>query len=133
MTPLEHCLLTRVEMHEANDCSVLALAMGCHVDYHVAHVALRTAGRRDRHGVFPEHIRKATRTLGHTFGPMLRPKQANGSKYTPKTLAKAYPKGRYLAFSRDHVFALIDGKVQDWHEGRRYHIIKVHQLKEKTT
>ena len=68
-----------------------------------------------------------------TFGPMLRPKQANGSKYTPKTLAKAYPKGRFLAFSRDHVFALIDGKVQDWHEGRRYHIINVHQLKEKTT
>jgi hypothetical protein len=133
MTPLEHCMLTRVQMHEANDCSVLALAMGCRVDYQVAHVALRTAGRRDRQGVWPEHIRKATRTLGHTLGPIIRPKQANGSKYTPKTLAKAYPKGKYLAFSRGHVFALTDGKIYDWHEGRRYHIIKVHQLKEKTT
>jgi len=133
MTRLEDALIARSVMKEANDCSVLALAMSCLTTYHSAHTALKIAGRRDRHGVFPEHIRHATRTLGHTFGPMLRPKQSNGSKYTPKTLAKAYPKGRYLAFSRDHVFALIDGKVQDWHEGRRYHIINVYQLKEKTT
>ena len=130
MTPIEHAIMTRVEMNEANDCSVLALAMACRIDYHLSHVALKMAGRKNRQGVFPEHIKKATENLGFTLGPVIRPKQANGSKYTPRTIAEQFPAGRYLAYSRSHVFALVDGEVRDWHKGRRYHIIKVQEIKE---
>ena len=130
MTPLEHAIMTRIEMNETNDCSVLAVALTCRIDYHLSHVALKMAGRKNRHGVFPEHIKKATQHLGFTLGPVIRPKQANGSKYTPRTIGQQFPAGRYLAFSRSHVFALIYGEAQDWHKGRRYHIIKVQEIKE---
>jgi hypothetical protein len=69
MTPLEHAIMTRMEMNETNDCSVLALAMACRIDYHLSHVALKMAGRKNRQGVFPEHIKKATENLGFSLGP----------------------------------------------------------------
>ena len=109
---------------------MLAVALACRIDYHLSHVALKMAGRKNRQGVFPEHIKKATEHLGFTLGPVIRPKQANGSKYTPRTIGQQFPAGRYLAFSRGHVFALVDGEVRDWHKGRRYHIIKVQEIKE---
>lgn len=130
MTPIEDALCARVAMNEANDCSVLALSMSCRTTYEAAHTALKIAGRRDRRGVYPEHIKHATKTLGFTLGPVIRPKQANGSKYTPRTIAEQFPAGRYLAYSRGHVFALVDGEVRDWHKGRKYHIIKVQEVKE---
>ena len=128
MTPLEYCAYKSAELGEHNDCSVRAVTLACSVPYETARAALRVAGRQPRQGALDHHIKKAVRALGHTTGKYIRPKQANGSKYTPKTITKAYPQGRYLVYTRDHVFALVNGKVLDWTEGRRHHIIAVQEV-----
>jgi len=48
---------------------------------------------------------------------------------TPISAARNLPKGTYLCFTRNHAFAVVDGKVVDWAEDRQFritHIFKVH-------
>jgi hypothetical protein len=53
MTPIEHAIMTRMEMNETNDCSVLALAMACRIDYHLSHVALKDGRQEEQAGGLP--------------------------------------------------------------------------------
>lgn len=130
MTPLEHCILRRLDYNEHGDCSVIAVALTCRVDYDLAHVAMRAAGRKPRRGAFHEQIRKAVKSLGKEPQKYLIIRKPNGSKYTPKTIGKAYPQGRYLVYTRGHVFALVNGEVQDWTAGKKNHILGIQRVKE---
>ena len=57
----------------------------------------------------------------------INPTQKNGCLYTPKTIAKLYPKGAYILLTSSHTMALIDGKIIDWSEGKRLRILEVYQ------
>jgi len=51
---------------------------------------------------------------------------------TPVTAARYLPKkGKFLCFTRDHVFAVVDGSVVDWTEGRRHRITYVTEVIEQ--
>lgn len=126
--PLDRCLLASANMNEHNDCGVRAAALVCNVPYETAHVALRVAGRQPRQGSFVPQITKAVKSLGCTVHKSQNPKQPNGSRYTAKTLPKAYPRGRFLVYTRDHVFAMIDGTVLDWAKGRRLHVVSIQEV-----
>ena len=55
---------------EVNDCSVIALAIGCGVDYETAHQALEKLGRKDGRGVNLLTIEAAASALGYDLEAM---------------------------------------------------------------
>ena len=57
-----------------------------------------------------------------------RPKQANGNRYTLISVARDFPKGRYLVYIRHHVAAMVDGVIYDWSKGRRHRVQKLVKL-----
>lgn len=125
------CALASSAMGEHGDCSVRAVALTTNVPYETAHIALRVAGRRNRRGAFENQIIKATRSLGYTVDPKVIPKQSNGSLYTAKTIGRVYPTGNYLVYTRGHVFALVNGSVLDWTEGKKHRVLGLQRVKEK--
>lgn len=131
-----------VEMHcqatvqrEDNDCTVKALAAACGISYDVAHEALARAGRKPRRGSFlvARHF--------HMFGKNLLPvdprnkinqypkahrKLKHVTSYHPRRFPKVWTDGKtYIARSRGHVFAIINGVTHDWSHGSA---LRVRQL-----
>lgn len=111
------------ELGEDNDCSVKAVALACGLPYDAAHAAFEDAGRRHGRGVLTPQIFKALKVLKINTQPISHLRQPNGSRYTPRTISRLLPFGRYLVYTRGHVFALVDGQVLDWTKGRKHHII----------
>jgi len=114
------------EMNETNDCAVKALAIVGNLPYRVAHAALKDAGRKNRRGTLVPQIEEATKTLGlKTLNKVDAPRKVTGAGYTACTIPTLYPTGRHIVYTRGHVFALIEGIVQDWTAGRRHRITGV--------
>ena len=103
---------------EFNDCTVKAIAIACDVAYKVAHRALANAGRKRRQGCYPHEQEAALKALGFEV------EYIHFSAKTVKTLASdpVVAKGHYMAWVRGHVFAVKNGKVEDWSEGRKHRI-----------
>ena len=106
---------------EHNDCTVKAIAIACDVAYRVAHRALANAGRPRRDGCYPRQQQAAIEALGFEI------EYIHFSAKTVKTLASdpVVAKGHYMAWVRGHVFAVKNGKVEDWTEGRKHRIQSV--------
>lgn len=111
------------ELGEDNDCSVKAVALACDLPYDAAHAAFEDAGRRHGRGVNWPQISKALKGLKVNTQPISHLRQPNGSCYTPKTISRLLPFGRYLVYTRNHMFALVDGEVLDWTKGRKHRIL----------
>lgn len=127
---------------EINDCGVIALSIVARVPYDIAHKKLQEQGRKERAGTYDSQLEKALKSLGFSYTVIMARKaikRTNISKsrliipsrfasfyykqrYTPKTIGKAYPNGTYLCFVNRHVFAMIDGQIHDWTEGRKHYI-----------
>ena len=128
MTTLDECMDIALELGETNDCGVRALALVCGIPYQTARLALRTHGRKPCDGVYTFQLDKA-------LTEFCKPKprrfvyQSNGRQYTPISIAKAYPKGRFLLYSSGHVMAMVDGKILDWADGRRLRIKAIQEVK----
>lgn len=112
---------------DRNDCSVVALAITCRVSYKVAQQALIDSGRNIGERSFYGEEMNAVRKLGCTFETE-SPRQPNGCKYTPKTIGQYCKRGYYLAWCKGHIFAVVNGVVEDWTNGRKNHIIRVSRI-----
>jgi hypothetical protein len=114
--------------NERNDCSVFAVALATGTPYAHTHALFRAAGRRDRQGTYRHQQMTVVTRLGFT-AVKHTPRQPSGACFTPKTIGQwVNPNKRYLAYVRGHVFAIIDGKVQDWTEGRQHRIKEVLEI-----
>ncbi len=112
------------EYRENNDCSVKAVAITCDVSYTVAHKALAKCGRGLRKGVSVFTIQKAVSLLGYDM---------NVVEHTAKTIStvsrdRAVQDGYYMVLVRGHVASVVNGKVEDWTEGRRHKIAWVYKI-----
>ena len=107
----------RTKLKENNDCSVIATTIVTGEDYPVVHDKYKEAGRKTGRGVQLAQIKQVT---GKKFDAILKP---NGSKYTARTIAQAFPTGRYLIFFNGHVAAMVDGKIHDLYENRCARVI----------
>ena len=135
--PLQGCLYQATSIQsddedEANDCAVVATSIAFDEDYKKIHAAFARAGRKRRH--------RTSRLITHIVWRLLRmrsfkcavqisdPYQPNGSRYTVRTIGKAFPKGRFLVFVVGHIFALVDGVVEDWSRGRLFRVIDIWEV-----
>ena len=120
------CLKSK-ELNEQKDCSVISVAIACDIEYMEAHKVLARLGRKAGHGCNLRIMERAIKTLGFQFTRKAI-RQANDSKYTPLTIETALPKGRYICDCAGHVFAVVNGVVQDWSSDNRLHIKSVYKI-----
>ena len=112
----------RERFGETNDCSVIATSIAARVPYNVAHAALKAQGRNNRNGTTPARMLKALEALGCEWEQVTDPRQANGSRYTMKTIGQACRRGFYIVLVNGHVAAVVNGQVEDWTNDRRHHV-----------
>ena len=118
---------SRLAKGDSNNCSVVATSIACRVPYNKAHAMCKYQGRKNGHGLITPAILDVVRGLHCQHDPVLNRNgkpllQKNGSKYTPKTIGKRLKSGYFLCFSASHVFAVVNGQVEDWTSGRNHHI-----------
>ena len=111
----------------------------CNIDYLDAHAALKKYGRRDRCGCWEHQQESALKSVGYSIKWLERYKLTPSGKrcgYTKEyrgktmtTVAKYLdPSKVYWIYTRGHVAAVINGKVEDWTEGRRHRVLNVCEI-----
>lgn len=118
----------RKRQNETRDCSVIAVAIVARMTYKEAHTAMKEAGRRDKRGAHTHTSVYAIRKAGFSVKEVKNMKQKNGSKYTPKTIGKKFKKGYYICVVDGHIFAVVNGIVEDWTDGRQHHITDAYKV-----
>lgn len=108
---------------ERSDCTVRAYAVAAQVGYDEAHTFMRVKCKRPT-GDGPEirNIRAAFEACGYEE-LVTRNREAysfSGRDYyiTLAQFIKAHPRGRYFVIRQGHAFAVVDGVVRDWLNGR---------------
>jgi hypothetical protein len=118
----------REVMSESQDCSVIALALTCRTDYKTAHDWLMAEGRGTGESFSVATMLRVAEENGFRVIVLDDLRQPNGSRYTPRTIGARLPEGYYLCTSRGHVFAVINGIVEDWTNSRTHRILRAHQI-----
>jgi len=118
----------RKQLNEMNDCAVIALSIVMRSTYKEAHALCESMGRKPRKGTYTKTTFGAIARAGFRLEPVKHLVQPNGSKYTPKTIGDKLKKGYFLCFCRGHVFAVVNGDVEDWTQGRRHHITEAYKV-----
>lgn len=121
---------------DRNTCALRALGALAEIDYGTARAVLASHGRRVGHGTYTEQTEKAMDDLGLVYQKHYCFKYSNkGPRSTHPTinqLLKERPelsKGHYLLYTRNHCFAMIDGKIEDWlQKGRRHRILGFYEV-----
>lgn len=114
--------------NETNDCSVVAVAVACRLDYKKAHTACAAMGRKNRGGMTQMNILITIRQLGFDLEGVTKLYQKNGSKFTPKTIGNKLKRGYYIAFVKGHVLPVVNGEVIDWTSGRNHRILNAYKV-----
>ena len=112
------------DANEHNDCTVKAISIACDVPYKVAHKALANQGRRKRCGSYWHQQSKAIKSLGY---------KVEAVQHTAKTINQVksdevVQQGYFLAYVRGHVAAVVNGKVEDWTDGRRHQVKVIYKV-----
>ena len=102
---------------ETNDCTVKALAIVAQVPYIKAHDHMAKNGRRFRKG-WRGHV---PALMGIYEKLSLKAKATMTTAKTMKQFEEQCdPTKTYCVFTRGHIVAVRNGKVQDWTAGRRH-------------
>ena len=121
----------RKAMNEANDCAVIAISIACRMTYKAAHELCATTGRKPQQGTYTHATFDKIRENGFNIEQIKGLVQKNGSKYTPKTIGDKLKRGYYLCFCNGHVFAVVNGDVEDWTNERKHHIKSAYKITRK--
>lgn len=128
-TTYAKCVEPSDKMNEDNDCSVKAVAIAGRTTYNIAHALLKAAGRKDRKGcrvslinsVLEEGLSTTLRDM-----PMEVLRKRRGGGLTSNNIHTVLNKQRtYIAYTRDHVLTIRNGKLEDWTDGRRFRVLRV--------
>lgn len=116
-------------MGETNDCGLIATSIVTRTGYKRVHETYSSLGRKKRCGVDTIQISKAINSLGFSEEREYM-KRKHGKRITVNKIGLYYPNGKYIAITRTHALALVDGKVQDWTEGRKHQVLFVMKIEE---
>ena len=132
---------------EANDCSVVAVAIACNVPYSHAHEAVKECGRENRHSCNHKKWSKAIELLGGNIkekvfcvrgyrdvkrlhnsleGWLV---QENKKTATVGNIEKTLdPNKRYILKVKGHALAMVNGRVEDFTRGSRRPVILYYEI-----
>jgi hypothetical protein len=109
--------------NERHDCTVRALAISTKTDYSVAHDFLKERGRRCRKSfLFPKKCSDDC-ALGYEFTWKSFPLVKGKKRMSPERFAIEFSKGVYICKTVKHVYAVVNGVINDafkidWYDGR---------------
>lgn len=107
------------QLHEHNDCVVIAISIALVRPYEDVHRRLRRAGRKNRDGVYRKVAQKIVEAYRFRI-IQTAPRRPTGSKYSCLTILDACrPNASYLCWTADHCLAIVDGEIHDWSSDRR--------------
>ena len=132
-------------LNEAKDCGVMALSLVFDLPYEYAHEALAACGRKNRKGTHIFQLHQAIELVGGSLGRHefywkvgYGMDHLDGNEFdrgnnkftiyrkkglTPNNIIDYVdPNKRYIAYTKRHVFAIVDGKVLDHFAGRKFRI-----------
>lgn len=109
------------QARETNDCGVKAVSILCDVPYHVAHKALKLQGRKRRGGSTYFGIIYSIRKLGFKVATVNHVAKTMTSITSDPTVQNGY----FAVFTRGHIASVVNGKVEDWTDGRRHKVKEV--------
>jgi len=118
----------RKRLDETNDCSVIALSIVARMTYNKAHEICRIQGRKHRKGMYTYDTFAMLRHLGFKIERVQQLVQKSGSRFTPKTIGNKLKRGYFLCFCNGHVFAVVNGDVEDWSNGRQHRITHAYKV-----
>jgi len=106
---------------DQNCCAVLTMAVVCDISFQYAQQIMRTYGRKDGQGTFfHKTTRPAIESLGFTVKDITNTDYADWrrhykvQKMSQKSLIKYIdPKKTYLCRCNGHIYAIVNGEVQD--------------------
>ena len=109
--------------NERNDCTVRALAISTNTDYNTAHDFLKERGRRCRKSFLFPKKRSDDCALGYEFVWKPFPLLCGKRRMSPKRFARKFSKGVYICKTTKHVYAVVDGVINDtekidWFDGK---------------
>lgn len=113
---------------ETNDCAVIALAIAGRMTYREAHLACAATGRKLNRGMRTLNILQSFDLSGLEVYDIPKLWQPNGRAYTPITIGKRLFTGYYLVVTEEHVFAVVNGVVEDWCHTKRFHITAAYKV-----
>ena len=97
----------RSRLNENNDCTVIATAIACRISYEKAHAFVKSLGRKNGGGFYTRKIAESLQFVGYNVTEIKKPRQKNGSRYTPKTIGKKLKNGYYIFTNQMNSFLLI--------------------------
>ena len=108
---------------ERNDCTVRALAISTNIDYSVAHDFLKERGRKCRKSFLFPKKRSDDCALGYEFVWKSFPLVKGKKRMSPERFAIEFSKGVYICKTLKHVYAVVDGVINDiekvsWFDGK---------------
>lgn len=120
---------------DAGACTVIATAIVCGCSWRTAERINAEYGRQKRQGTFfngTTLMHNVLARLGKVAQPEYNVRTNPGTpRFTLKTVARRYPKGRYLVFVHGHVLALRNGVIDDFSDGRQHKVLSVYKIEGK--
>lgn len=136
---------------ETNHCTVIMTALILKTTYEDAWNFCAKLGRKMRKGFYTDQILKAAQEeRGITYTKVYSRHRLQGYSgracgYSQPTLAEGYARlrnvstvndldralpriGTYVAITTSHVLTVVNGKVEDWSEGRRHRVISIYRI-----
>ena len=106
---------------ETNDCGVISMSIATGKSYEECHKAFKKAGRKDRRGVGLGMIENVLQQFG--FNNEIKVCATEfGKRITVNQAGKYLKDGNYIAVTRNHALAIVNGVPHDWTEGRRHQV-----------
>ena len=109
------------KFNETADCSVISMSIATGKSYEECHKAFKEAGRKDRRGVGLGMIENVLQQFGFNNEIKVCATEL-GKRITVNQAGKYLKDGKYIAVTRNHALAIVNGVVHDWTEGRRHQV-----------
>lgn len=124
----DECRIASSLKLEAQDCTVMALAIATGEGYNMAHYAMEDCGRMRWRATSMNTMGQAAKALGYTMTKVL-PRYYKDTAKTAITAERLGWKGSYLIEYDGHVAAMVDSNIHDWTSGRRHRILDIWLVK----
>ena len=111
------------QFNETRDCSVKAVAIATGTEYSIVHALYKKHGRRKGCGTYRPQQEAVLKDLGfkmvdYTHQFKARTVVSLGREITNR-------RGNFIVYVSGHMFAVKEGSIEDWTEGRRHRIRSV--------
>jgi len=118
------------QLKEQNDCSVLAFCIGTNIPYQQAHIMLQKSGRETGCGFYIDETIKVIQANGFDLSIVNSMWHQNGVPYIDSAIEHKLTAGHFIVCCAAHMFAVVDGVIQDGNYLRPYVIHEVYKVNE---